>query len=116
MKFHELGIGQKFEFQGTTYIKTTPMIASAIESSAQKFMARSAQIKPLDVLVPPTKPEKSMIPAEIVQTAFETFYTRCQAALKGIQNEINSESFHALHDTLIKERQVFLHSLAIEKN
>lgn len=111
MKFHELVIGQKFEFQGAAYIKTTPMIASAIESSTQKFMARSAQVRLLEVLAPPAKPEKSVIHTETVHTAFEKFFAHCQAALTEIQGEINPGSFHAIQDALIKERQIFLNSL-----
>lgn len=111
MKFHELAIGQKFEFQGVAYVKTTPMIASAMENSTQKFMARSAPVKMLDVLVSSSKPSKPMLDTEIVHTAFETFYARCQAALKEIQDEISPDSFHAIQDKLIKERQVFLNSL-----
>jgi len=111
MKFHELGIGQKFEFQGAAYVKTTPMIASAIENSTQKFMARSAPVKPLEVSASPAGPIQAMLHTEIVHTAFETFYARCQAALEEIQNEISPESFHAVQDKLIQERQVFLNSL-----
>jgi len=111
MKFHELTIGQKFEFQGTAFIKTTPMIASAIENSTQKFMARSATVKPLDLLAPPIKPSQSTLQTEIVQNAFEKFYASCQAVLEEIKDEVNPESFHGIQDKLIKERQVFLNSL-----
>ena len=111
MKFHELAIGQKFEFQGTAYVKSTPMIASAIENATQKFMARSATVKLLEVLAPPVKPSQPMLRTENVRTAFETFYGHCEAALEEIQNELSAESFHAIQDKLIKERQIFLNSL-----
>ena len=111
MKFHELAIGQKFEFQGVAYIKTTPMIASEIENSNQKFMARSAAVKPLDVSIPPPKPGKRMLEAELVHTSFEAFYARCQTALKEIQDEIKPESWSEIQEQITKERQIFLSSL-----
>lgn len=113
MKFHELTIGQKFEFQGIAYIKSTPMVASALENATQKFMARSAMVKLLDVLVPstPSKSNQSTLQLESVHTAFETFYTCCQTALESIQSEINPDSFNAIKATLSQQRQGFLNSL-----
>ena len=111
MKFHELVIGQKFEFQGMAYVKTTPMIASALEGSTQKFMARSALIKPLDALAPPASSDTSMLYTETVHNAFEVFYAGCETALAGLKNEIGTETFNAIQNKFRQERQVFLSAL-----
>lgn len=111
MKFHELAIGQKFEFLGTSYIKTTPMIGSAIENASQKFMARSATVRLLEALIPATLPSQAVVQIEIVHTAFEAFYVHCQAALQTAQCELNPESIQALQAVFAKERETFLASL-----
>lgn len=111
MKFHEIAIGQKFEFQGIPYIKTTPMIASAIENASQKFMARSAAVRLLEALSPATPPSLTAVPLETVRTAFEAFYVHCQAALQTAQYELSPESIQSLQAVFAKEREAFLASL-----
>ena len=44
MKFKQLNIGQQFEYQGQTYIKTTPLIAKDIETGDQKLIPHYANL------------------------------------------------------------------------
>ena len=111
MKFHELAIGQKFEFQGTAFIKSTPMIASALETSTQKFMARSATVKPMETSVASHNSSPPKLCTELVNKAFETFYAACQAALEEIHGELSAESFLLVQEKLNNARQIFLNSI-----
>ncbi|TCV90461.1 hypothetical protein [Sulfurirhabdus autotrophica] len=111
MKFHELAIGQKFEFQGTAFVKSTPMIASALDTSTQKFMARSATVKPLDIMVASSSTNPSKLCVDVVNNAFEIFYASCQATLEEIHRELSAESFLLVKEKLKNERQIFLNSI-----
>lgn len=48
MKFSLLPIGAKFEYQGECYVKSNPMIASALRGDSQRSIPRSANVVPLE--------------------------------------------------------------------
>ena len=48
MKFKLLSIGQKFEYEGETYVKTSPLIASNLKTSHNKMIPRYAMLTLLD--------------------------------------------------------------------
>lgn len=78
MKFHDITIGQRFEMDGAAYVKTSPVLASPVESGAPRFMARSAQARPLDgVELSARVAEEKLLRAEDVIAAFDRFYACC---------------------------------------
>ena len=44
MKFQQLKIGQAFEYQGDSYVKSSPLVASHAETGKQKLIPRYAAI------------------------------------------------------------------------
>lgn len=44
MKFSLLAVGQQFEYQGETYIKSTPLIAHQVDTGEQRLIPRSASV------------------------------------------------------------------------
>lgn len=44
MKFHQLAIGTQFEFAGKRCIKTSPVMASEVDSGKPVFMKRSSVV------------------------------------------------------------------------
>jgi len=48
MRFPQLPIGARFEFQGTIYSKTSALLASAEDGSGQRIIPKYADLKPAD--------------------------------------------------------------------
>ena len=44
MKFHQFKIGQQFEYQDQTFVKTTPLVATQIETGEQKLIPRYVEL------------------------------------------------------------------------
>lgn len=44
MKFSLLTVGQQFEYQGETFIKSTPLIAHQVDTGEQRLIPRSATV------------------------------------------------------------------------
>lgn len=60
ISFSKLAIGQQFEFQGSLYLKISPIIARGVDDDAQRLIPRSAQVVPHNAV--PATPAQS--PAE----------------------------------------------------
>lgn len=87
MKFKLLSIGQKFEYEGETYIKTSPLIASNIKTSHNKIIPRYAMLTLLD----DTGTNKQKIKSKTVNSqetlnAVNLFYEKCISTLE--KNEV----------------------------
>lgn len=108
MKFHELPIGQQFEFEGEMYAKSAPLIASHAQSGKQKFMPRYAVVKLAGETLPVAPVKKGgMIRIEAVDSAFEEFYACCLRVLE----KLSAEKQGAARDEFAEARKVFLDSL-----
>jgi len=108
LKFHELPIGQQFEFEGETYAKSAPLIASHAQSGKQKFMPRYALVRLAGETLPVAPVKKGgMIRIEAVDSAFEAFYACCLQVLE----KLPVEKQGAVRDEFEQARKVFLDSL-----
>lgn len=74
MKFQQLAVGARFEFQGKVHVKTGPLTATA-EQGGQVLIPRYAVLKPLD-LPEPELPGAALRRIDVgrVRKAFEAFY------------------------------------------
>lgn len=82
MKFHDIAIGQRFEADGAAYLKTSPMIASPEGGGPSRFMARYAQVRPLDGGERPAKAAgDKLLRTDDVLAAFDAFYGCCTQQL-----------------------------------
>ena len=108
MKFHELSIGQQFEFEGEMYAKSAPLIANHAQSGKQKFMPRYAVVRLAGETMPAAPVVKGgPIRAEVVISAFEVFYKSCLQALENLPVEKQD----AAREEFERARKVFLDSL-----
>ena len=83
MKFKLLSIGQNFEYEGETYVKTSPLIASNIKTGQNKMIPRYATLKLLDQSGnSEQQARKSSLAPEEILTAFNLFYEKCIAILE----------------------------------
>jgi len=75
MKFSQLTIGQRFAWQGQTWVKSTPLQADPVEGGKRRLVPRSATVEPLEAEseadTPPARP--SQVPLERLEQALDTF-------------------------------------------
>lgn len=87
MKFKLLSLGQKFEYEGDTYVKTSPLLASNIKTSQSKIIPRYATLILLDDARNSNQGNVSkQIDSQQVLLKFNAFYEICI-------NEIEKQNF-----------------------
>ncbi len=82
MKFQQLEMGARFEYQGKLYVKEGPVAAREVESGKSRMIPRYALLKP--VAESPkggAKAAPKMVPRDAVLAAFEVFHGECAACL-----------------------------------
>jgi len=83
MKFKLLSIGQKFEYDGEIYVKTSPLIASNIKTGHNKMIPRYVTLILLDHTGnSEQQTNKEAIDPQEILNAFNTFYEKCIGTLE----------------------------------
>jgi hypothetical protein len=113
MRFHQLAVGERFEFQGQIYVKTSPLVASHEGSGSQKLIARSATVKPAaePPIGPSLKRGRNLKQGEVI-AAFDVFYERCLRCLEETKPELRAETLESVRKHFGQARQAFLDSVA----
>lgn len=107
MKFKLLSIGQRFEYDGAVYVKTSPLVASNVKTSENKMIPRYATLVLLDDAGKnQQKLIKETINAQEILTAFNIFYERCITTL-----ENNNMLMPLIKDEIDKARDEFTQHL-----
>lgn len=107
MKFKLLSIGQKFKYQDEVYVKTSPIVASNVETSHNKMIPRYAVVTLLDHSGEKIQtPSKEPVNAEDVLKQFNLFYEKCIETL-----EKNDVLIPIIKDELDKSRDEFIQNL-----
>lgn len=108
MKFTQLPIGARFEFEGQVYTKTSPIAASG-ESGGQKLIPRYAALKPLAATTKPAPRPARALDEKQLMSAFEAFAADCARLLDQAATDTTQRAlFRADLDTA---RQRFLDAL-----
>lgn len=108
MKFKLLSIGQKFEYGGDVYVKTSPLVASNIKTSENKMIPRYATLLLLDDAgQEQQKVKKETIDAQEILNAFNVFYEKCITTL-----EDNNVLVPLIKDEIDKARDEFTQHLS----
>ena len=78
MKFKLLSIGQKFEYEGETYVKTSPLIASNVETNHNKMIPAYVTLNLLSqsVAEKEIKTQENLNTEQVIN-AFNDFYADC---------------------------------------
>lgn len=77
MKFQQIPIGARFEFEGRIYVKSGPLTAAS-EQGGQRMIPRFATLRLLDGERVPEPPRESRpVDAAKVMAAFDAFYRTC---------------------------------------
>ena len=107
MKFKLLSVGQKFKYQDEVYVKTSPIIASNVETSHNKMIPAYAVVTVLDNTGEEQQSKtKDSVNAKDVLDAFNTFYEKCIKTL-----ESNDVLVPVIKDELDKARDEFIKHL-----
>ena len=114
MKFQQLKIGQKFEYQGDIYVKHSPLIAIHSETGKQKLIPRYAAIVVTDTNLPAEdKTVSRKISSDQIQTAFDKFYTDVVDALAKASPDIDTPTLESIQNRLENSRQKFFSELGL---
>lgn len=107
MKFKLLSIGQKFEYEGDVYIKTSPLIASNVETSHNKMIPRYAMLTLLDDAgISKQEITKETVNSQEILNSFNFFYESCISTL-----EKNNVLIPQIKDELDKARDDFIQNI-----
>ena len=83
MKFNLIAVGQQFEYQGETYIKSTPLIAHQVDTGEQRLFPLSAVVVSADTPSAPAGPGRTRIEVAELQQAFAELETSLRENLEG---------------------------------
>lgn len=116
MKFQYLKIGQQFHYQGETYVKATPLIASHAETGQQKLIPRYAEIQLLEnTPLPEAQTSHHSLSDTQVRTAFDQYHALCLTAIEDAFPQGDEVTMQALHLRLGKAREQILQQLELEE-
>lgn len=109
MKFHDLEIGQRFEFEDTAYVKTSPVLAVPADGGGSKFMARHVMVRLPDGEAPRAKAaqEKTLRAGEVM-AAFEAYHSACREELEKLAGALPATRLEALLVAIEEKRKGFL--------
>lgn len=78
MKFQQLQVGQRFEFEGKVYVKTGPVAAAEEGAGKQRMVPRYAVLKPVgEAPAASLKKAPKMLSKELILSLFDGFYAEC---------------------------------------
>lgn len=106
MKFGQLKIGTAFEFEGKTYIKTSPVIGRCQSNDSQKFFRRAMDVASGEE----NSREKpvSHLSQSQVSEAFKDFYRHCEQCLQELAAVVDASRLQRLSRQLEDAKQDFL--------
>lgn len=86
-KFQLLAIGQHFEWEGKSYVKSTPLLATQVPEGGQKFMPRAAMVKVVGTGAPAEPLQETPVTLDIaaVRSAVAHYHQRVQNSVATAQ-------------------------------
>ena len=103
MKFKLLSVGQKFKYEDEVYVKTSPIIASSVETGQNKMFPAYAVVIAVDNNGEAVNAKtKQNVDAKEILNAFDNFYEK---VIKTLEN--HNALVPAMRDELDKARDEF---------
>jgi hypothetical protein len=114
MKFQYLKIGQQFSYQGETYVKTTPLVASHAETGQQKLIPRYAEIQVFETSpAPAPQASPQSLSGAQVRAAVDQFHELCLKAIQDIFPQDDEVTLQAFQSRLNAARKQILQQLRL---
>lgn len=117
MKFHQLPLGARFAFHGTTFRKISPLKAASDTDDRQKLIPRSAQVSRLGedtaaTAAPATLP--TSVAGVVVETATWCMVDDCRSAVARIDPPLDDAQQAQVRAALEVAAQKLLLTLTAE--
>jgi hypothetical protein len=111
MRFPQLPIGARFEYQGNRYSKTSALLASAEDGSGQRIIPKYADLAPVqgDAAAPLPAQPQATVDMLTVTSAFAVHHAACRDLL--VQVGKDPTCIEAALASLDAARQGFLDSI-----
>lgn len=93
MKFQQLTVGQRFEFEGLIYVKISPLLARAEASANQRLLPRSATVRLVeqDVASTTCAIKESANKSDDIAAAAEKFRSECVASVEALADIVPAD-------------------------
>ncbi len=115
MKFQHVKIGQQFHYQGETYVKVTPLIASHVKTGQQKLIPRYAVIQLLESgPAPSSQPSPTLLSAPQVLAAVARLHELSLLAVQDILPQADKDTLRAIQARLDAAHKHVLQQLKLE--
>jgi len=118
MKFYQVPLGRRFEFEGEVYVKSKPLTAVNEGNGEERFIRRAADVTLLqqDVPAAPVAAAATTVALEpdAVLAAFEGFYKQCVSCVEEMAGAATMEALESARHRLGEARQRFLDTLALQ--
>ena len=111
MKFFQLAIGQRFEFEGQVYIKTTALLANHEQSGRKRMIRRSANVTVLGTgtaVAAPVAKAPQLEESSDVLTAFDAFYSHCLQCVLDMAAQADPQTLEQVNASLKEARRRFI--------
>ena len=111
MKFHQLPIGQPFEYQGRQFIKASPIIAWCDESGSQQIVPRSAEVQAkhqVDAISGKKSPD---IPLQQAKQVLLELHSLCADCLRSVADNPSADTLAEVRQQLDQAREKSLREL-----
>lgn len=80
MKFGQLPVGTRFDYEGVHYLKTGPLVAAPEDGGQQRFLGRYADVRVLAPVAAKAQPSA----ATDWRIAFDVFFAECLSAVNDL--------------------------------
>lgn len=116
MKFHLVPVGEKFEYQGETYIKADKLIANSEKTGKNRLIPRSANVQPVNAQpdATPKVVEEHQVQTSKVLEAFDTYHKLSLQSINDVASSLVpdiKETADKKIDELEAARKKFIDSL-----
>lgn len=110
MRFQQLAVGERFEFEGEIYVKVDALIAQVEGSHTRRLIPRYAQLNAPGHEVSEPKGQTVTDPQrEAATTAFDAFYARCLQIIEELAVDLPAERVQSVRGSFEAARQAYLH-------
>lgn len=108
MRFQQLAVGERFEFEGEVYVKVDALIAQIEGGHTRRLIPRYAQLNA--AACEPLEPAERAVanPQRDATAVFDAFYACCLQIVEDLAADLPAERMKAMRSRLEAARQAYL--------
>ena len=111
MKFHQLPLGQPFEYKGRQFIKASPIIAWCDESGSQQIVPRSAEVQVKRSEDAISRKQAPDIPLQHAKQVLLKWHSFCVDCLRSVADNPTEDTLAEAVQQLKQAQERFLREL-----